>query len=386
MSNYRPVHLVVCVSLALILLSGCSYRKSGSYRLTSKVNHPVFIPPRSSENTTEKLVTFRSAAINRLCDLTEQGIRVKAVQGKVRVTAKRDQFAAMSHGGLLQWSTRLQEQGCIAPGEAYALASMLSSLFPMPLGMSDRLIHSNLGTSGYVDLQPGYRLRIISPIRESGNEAAPIIEESGELKQTPDGKFSIDLRASSDLIGVEEAWYTIEKRKSRAGNELLPVHAVTRIDDRTDKTSKSRFRYFKFDSEVVIFRLFFLAWDGGENRKTMLLGGKNETALDLETQRLNRDPDACTAMQNQVQCFMVPEGVAFIPFIAIRVNGDQVTVSPGTTLRNLFRQDLRQSIEEIMPTLVIEKLYREKLTPVIFSKNDQDILSLPLTGGESVRW
>jgi hypothetical protein len=64
---------------------------------------------------------------------------------------------------------------------------------------------SSTGTYGYVDLQPGWRVRAVTPITKSGTST--FTTESVEA-----GGSSLSMKASQDFVGYEISYYAVNTR------------------------------------------------------------------------------------------------------------------------------------------------------------------------------
>jgi hypothetical protein len=81
----------------------------------------------------------------------------------------------------------------------------------------------------------------------------------------------------------------------------------------------------------------------------------------------------------------VPRFVAVNPYLAVMVNGREVSIPVGSSLRIVIRAAGKRP-EEVMATLHITKRYNGKMTPVEFEQNKPDVLDLIMTGNEAVVW
>jgi hypothetical protein len=98
------------------------------------------------------------------------------------------------------------------------------------------------------------------------------------------------------------------------------------------------------------------------------------------------DPNACK-VSDPALCSVIPRHVAVNPFLAVTVNGKEIRLDNGKTVRAAITAGggSRRG-DEVLPSLSVLKPYGGKLVLVEFDRNKSTILDLSLMGGESITW
>jgi hypothetical protein len=74
------------------------------------------------------------------------------------------------------------------------------------------------------------------------------------------------------------------------------------------------------------------------------------------------------------------------PHIAVTVNGKEVMVRVGASVRVALVAAGERNPEPLVPRLTVRKLYAGRPAPVQFDPADRGILNLILVGGEEISW
>jgi len=70
----------------------------------------------------------------------------------------------------------------------------------------------------------------------------------------------------------------------------------------------------------------------------------------------------------------------------VLTKGKEVRVPAGTSLAEAIRAAGERTPANVLPTLAVQRVHGGALVPVEFDRTKQDILALPLRGGENIRW
>ncbi len=73
-------------------------------------------------------------------------------------------------------------------------------------------------------------------------------------------------------------------------------------------------------------------------------------------------------------------GPAVTPFVSVEVNGAEKLLAPNARLRELLEND------QVPATLRVWRRYHGRLLAVDFRGTGSEIMSLPLMGGERIRF
>ena len=376
------IHRLYFGALVVLLIASnaCAVRQArpATYRY---VNHILIPPGVKDANVSERKFTIPASAN---CPSSESGIRVRRSGRSIRVTVVRQALLAQAPGWLSAWGTSLEKQGCLPTGEGLALADRIAEMLPLDPKIAHDLLHASVTTDGYIDLGPEHRLQVTAPIfRQGARSDASAIESSTASEQG--GKLTVELRASSDFLGYETAWFAIESYTNRAGARIVPISIEDHIDGNVTPTDKPRSNYFQFAPDAAYYRLFYLTRLSQADHDIDLLAAPSRAELEERTKRLESDPEMCARNVSRA-CAAVPREIAVTPYLLVTVNGLEKTIPIGGTVRAALTAAGVSRPEAILPTLQVQRRYAGRLAPVIFDRARPDILDLLLNGREEIRW
>ena len=153
----------------------------------------------------------------------------------------------------------------------------------------------------YIDLQPGWRLRVVTPILKSGGYRLRTTD------QTVDGN-TVTLSVKDEFLGYEVAYYAVTARK---GVEF--VSAEITIDGRTTPRTQPVASLFEFARGVRHVRLIYLVRASQADHDMAVAAAQDMRTLEALTQRMEANPtDACHDGQGAF-CAWIPAGIAVVP-------------------------------------------------------------------------
>ncbi|MDQ2776840.1 MAG: hypothetical protein M3Y57_18260 [Acidobacteriota bacterium] len=157
--------------------------------------------------------------------------------------------------------------------------------------------------NSYMDLQPGWRLRIVVPLLKSGGFRV------AETAQTNDGN-AISV-SSRDLIGYDTSYYTV-KDKGDSGVRLEFASAAVTRDGKTVLEAKSPSLPFELPRRTGHLRLIYLVRVSQADHNMAIVASKRLDSLNAFTARLKESPSICRTADG-IFCSWVPAGVAVRP-------------------------------------------------------------------------
>ncbi len=192
-----------------------------------------------------------------------------------------------------------------------ALALLLSAgCATRPVSQVDPFLAAN---ANYIDLEPGWRLRVVTPILRSGGYRlrGPEMDTSGN---------TLTMRAGNDFVGYEVAYYAI---RGRRGSGLRPhfVSACTVADGRTTAQSHPRANLFHLPHGYRYLRLVSLTRSVNADHNQSLIAAKSKADLDTITNRINTDPAARCEISDRSLCVWIPQGISVQPETRRKVDG-----------------------------------------------------------------
>jgi hypothetical protein len=161
----------------------------------------------------------------------------------------------------------------------------------------------------YIDLEPGWRLRVVTPILKSGGYR---LTATG---QTVSGG-TVTLTVSDDFLGYEVAHYAV---KARNGVEF--VSAETTRDGHTTPQPQPVAHLFQLPRGVRHVRLIYLVRVSQADHDMAVAAARDMNALEALTRRVEANPvDACHDGQGAF-CAWIPAGIAVVPQIPKTIDG-----------------------------------------------------------------
>jgi hypothetical protein len=364
--------------VVLILAGGgCAARRPASYRLVVRDTGAVLIPPGvATPDVTKRTFAFRVAPQRVPCASATGVIDVRDRKNRIVVTVTRDALAKEPAGWLRAWTADLETQGCLALGDGMKLAERIAESLPLELNAAYRLLHGN-----EVDIGPQTRLEVVSPVfREGTPSGAPALEPDDT---TGTGNaLTVTVRAPANLMGFETAWYGIQPSAVHAGFSIVPLRTERNIQGKVEPVPGPATNAFAFPADAAFYRLFYKA---DQTEFTALaVAAHTQAELEKRTKILEAGTASCKKLNDDL-CLAIPKGVGVNAYVAVSVNGREVTVPWPATVRAAIQKD-GEDVRGVVSRLVVGKDYGGRLVPVEFDRSRPTILSMILTGGESIAW
>jgi hypothetical protein len=290
----------------------------------------------------------------------------------MRIAVSRESLLQRPAGWLTSWPEDLEKQGCIARGEGTRLADAVAGSLPLDPNALFRLLYATDRQSGQVDLAPGTRLQVVSPIMAEGKSFTPPVP----VETTGAGNTLVVTLSVPDMLGYETALFEIRADKGRPGFSIVPLSAERHTNGETERAAQPAVNYFRFSEDAAFYRLFYKA---GQTDFTALVAAAG-TRGGLPASLLSCD-ELPAGM-----CVAIPKHAAVNPLIEITVNGSKAAVNWGATVGTAIRSAGERQPDSVLPHLSLSKLHNGTLATVNFDRSSHAVLDLVLTGGESISW
>jgi hypothetical protein len=363
------------IVFALLACTGCALHRT--YRLVKQGTGQVLIPPGvSAPDLAQRTFTADVAAGPDPCPPAEGVIAIQVRKKRVLVTVTRDTLVKQPPGWLSAWTSEIEAQGCLAPGDGLKLADRIAESLPLDPDTAFHLLHSS-----ELDIGPQTRLQVVSPIlREGPADDAKIlnVETAGN-----GNNLTVTLKPAGNLIGYETAWYAVQPRANRIGFTIVPLSAERHIQGETERRPQPARNYFQFPADAACYRLFYKA-DQTEFT-ALVVAARTRAELDRRIKALETGTASCEKLHGEL-CVAIPRLIGINPFLAVTVNGSEVMLHWGATVRAAIWQAGEPEDEVVPPHLAVYKLYHGRPVAVKFDRASPAILDLVLTGGEVVWW
>jgi len=151
----------------------------------------------------------------------------------------------------------------------------------------------------YLDLQPGWKLEVITPVLRSGGfQLRP--------KAVQSSSSTVDLVGGPDFIGYESSYYVVRLRK--AGEVSVEFRsAQMHKDGKTGRQARPRVLLFSLPPGTKYVRLMYLLRLSQADHDMAVVSGSSVDDLEVRTNSVRNDPaHGCTAPN----CYWIPAGIA----------------------------------------------------------------------------
>ena len=149
---------------------------------------------------------------------------------------------------------------------------------------------------GYVDLEPGWRVKVVTPILKSGKF---LLSEQAIRTN----------KAGPDFVGYEVAYYSVGRRPD--GGVFIRAASVERfISGEHAKTRHPLVPLFEFPPNERFIRLLFFTRVSEADHDEGILAAASTQELVQATRYVLADPEANCRTDEGVFCSWIPRGIA----------------------------------------------------------------------------
>lgn len=165
-------------------------------------------------------------------------------------------------------------------------------------------LRSSSAERGYIDLQPGWNVRVVFPRLRSGGYVLPSMQQ-GSVSGN-----AVAVQAGSDFLGYEKDFYKVELQRG-AGIAVQFSHAEIWENDRTSRRSQPGLLLFPNAGNWKYIRLVYLTRESVADHDMAIISAMTPDILDISTQAVIRRAE-CKSDET-AWCAWVPKGVAVDP-------------------------------------------------------------------------
>jgi|SRR5271165_6565001 len=158
----------------------------------------------------------------------------------------------------------------------------------------------------YIDLQPGWRLKVVVPVIESGG-----YKVRTEEVHNKDG--TVSLRTEEGFVGYETDYYVVNQRDSGKPFISFDSAEFTGTDHKKIKKPKPLIALFVFPESIGYVRLLFLTRVSENEHDAAVLAASTLAVLDKLTPRVEANPSENCTTRPEGPCSWIPEGIAVQP-------------------------------------------------------------------------
>lgn len=164
---------------------------------------------------------------------------------------------------------------------------------------------SPISNLSYIDLQPGWRIRVVAPRLKSGGYKV-------QLEEVRNEKGAITIETGKDFEGYETDYYEV-----RAADNLLRINfrfGELRLNDGSrHRTLHPLVALFNAPNKEQYLRLLFLTRSSDRDHDQAILTASSVQQLEVLTNRVQTTPVESCKIQYETSCVWVPAGVAVRP-------------------------------------------------------------------------
>jgi hypothetical protein len=173
------------------------------------------------------------------------------------------------------------------------------------VGYAVRVPHNETNATidrGYIDLQPEWRVRVVTPILTSGTYKM-------QTKGVGAGSDTVVLKTDNDFVGYEIDYHTVNAQ-DKEGIIVRFGSAEVRKNGRKSNQVQPLVPLFDLPESIHYVRLLFLTRVSPSEHNEAILGASSLPNLDLLTRTMESSPADNCKIQPEGSCSWVPEGIS----------------------------------------------------------------------------
>jgi hypothetical protein len=188
-------------------------------------------------------------------------------------------------------------------------ATLVLGVIVMFVGCFMRKVHpaamENDGIDpGYLDLQAGWRLRVVTPILKSGGYRLHSLEG-------PNAKDFDNLSAGPDFLGYETDYYEVIKNGAGVHVEFRSAEIVK--DEKNAQQAQPSVRLFDLPPAIQYVRIVYLVRVSEAEHNMAIVGAEDPSTLTATTDLVQAHPNDGCIRGSHTFCSWVPEGISVRP-------------------------------------------------------------------------
>jgi len=171
---------------------------------------------------------------------------------------------------------------------------------------SPRWPRSGFTDRSYVDLQPGWRIKVVAPILSSGG-----FKVRTEEVHNSDG--TVSLRTEKGFQGYETDYYHVSSPEDGRPTVTFDTAEFVGTNGKKARKPKPVFPLFEFTGNIKYVRLLFLTRVAENEHDGAVLASSSLADLDTLTSLVESNPSTNCKAQPDGLCSWIPEGIAVQP-------------------------------------------------------------------------
>jgi hypothetical protein len=228
-------------------------------------------------------------------------------------------------------------------------------------------------------------LRVVSTIYKAGASTdAGVI--SGITQKEGSYNLNVDLIDSHSSTGYEIDWYDFLPLDDGFGYRIVPQSAEIHIDDGVEHVAAPSTSPFHFPANARWYQLFMMTKASANDFDFVVVSAPSSAELMNSLSGFQRDAAAFLREADPASYVVMPHGSGINSYVRVRENGASVDLLRGSTVRTVIAMASGADPHILLPRVKLRKLHGGKLVPVEWDRTTDQILSLPLDGGEEIDW
>jgi hypothetical protein len=164
---------------------------------------------------------------------------------------------------------------------------------------------------GFIDLQPGWRVKAFTPILKSGGYLPAFVE------QRQPGN-NVRLAVPAEVVGYETSYYVVERREDQSRQDHEATEQAVKVelnsvlltkDGKTSRQHRPALALFDLPDTTRFVRLLYLVRVSGADHDMAIVGAATPGALEELTTAIERNPAENCAIGGLGYCKWVPKGI-----------------------------------------------------------------------------
>jgi hypothetical protein len=164
---------------------------------------------------------------------------------------------------------------------------------------------------GFIDLQPGWRVKVFTPILNSGGYLPAFVEQ-----QQPGS--NVRLAVPTEVVGYETSRYVVERRENQSPQDHEGTGQAVKVelnsvlltkDGKTARQRQPALALFDLPDTARFVRLLYLVRVSGADHDMAIVAAATPGVLEELTTAIESNPGENCAISGLGYCKWVPKGI-----------------------------------------------------------------------------
>ena len=165
------------------------------------------------------------------------------------------------------------------------------------------------GPRDFIDLQTGWRLRVVTPVMKSGKYK--VETTNAQSAMGTDGRLTVTATANQDFLGYERAYYSVSADGANR-LRLAPFSAMMIKEGTEVQDLKPIVPIPALPGYVRFIRLLYVTRVSRADHAMAMIASQQQDAMEFLTRQVSEEPNACKSGK-RIYCSWIPDGVSVVP-------------------------------------------------------------------------